>query len=147
MLARVCGHTPTLPICRDVAESLKFITLLNTVRAMAPIPLFSTPGNFLDFLEGKGGERDLYPLLRTMLGDRAPAMLFVPASLDASTRAELEGLLATSAKIITIQSTGIVGNARVTIRSVVNFHDRWSPPPPNAGSLPGLGVFHYYRIE
>jgi hypothetical protein len=30
---------------------------------------------------------------------------------------------------------------------VMNFHERWTPPPPNAGTMPGLGIFYYYRVE
>jgi hypothetical protein len=29
----------------------------------------------------------------------------------------------------------------------MNFHERWTPPPPNAGTMPGLGIFYYYRVE
>jgi hypothetical protein len=29
----------------------------------------------------------------------------------------------------------------------MNFHDRWTPPPPNTGTMPGLGIYYYYRID
>ena len=59
----------------------------------------------------------------------------------------VDGAFVTAARILTIQGEGRVGRARVRIRTVANFHDRWTPPPPNSGSMPALGIFHYYRID
>ena len=113
---------------------------------MFPIPFFSRSADFLAFVEGRGGARDLYPMLRGMLGDEHP-LLFTPVTIPQNMRTEIDRSFVTAARILTVESTGVVGRARVRIRTVMNFHDRWTPPPPNAGSMPPLGIFHYYRIE
>lgn len=101
----------------------------------------------MNFVEGKGGARDLYPLVHSMLGDNNP-LLFKPINIsDQKKRQELASLFVTSARIIMVESTGVVGRARVRERAVINFHDRWTPPPPNAGTMPKLGIFHYYRVD
>ena len=66
----------------------------------------------------------------------------------------------TSAAIIFVQSTGRVGACSedpeergpgrctsIRIRSVINFDRPWTPPPPNAGAMPRLGVFHHWRVD
>ncbi|MDH5492711.1 MAG: hypothetical protein OEY14_12230, partial [Myxococcales bacterium] len=60
---------------------------------------------------------------------------------------EMAARFVTAARILNIQVTGTAGRASVRIDAIVNNHSRWTPPPPNAGSMPGLGIFHYYRID
>ena len=127
-------------------EALKFNTLLSTIRALLPIPLFSRPTDFIDFVEGKGSEKALYGMLSGFLGPES-RLLFVPVQIPAKQRAQLAKSLATAARIFTIEATGQVGRSRVRIESVVNFHQRWVPPPPNTGRMPSLGVYHYYRVN
>lgn len=74
-------------------------------------------------------------------------LLFVPIEIPPDQKEPLARSLATSAKIFTIEATGLVGRSQVRIQSVVNFHERWVPPPPNTGRMSGLGVFHYYRMN
>jgi general secretion pathway protein K len=146
LIARVCSILVDQPLCTDPTEASKFIQILRTLRMVAPIPFFTRGADFINFLEGRGGERDLYPMLQGFLGAGHP-LLFRPVAISPQQRNMLDQVLVTAARILTIQVTGRAGRATVRIRSVVNFHERWTPPPPNAGTMPGLGVFHYYRIE
>lgn len=146
LLARVCSIIGLQPLCANPAEAAKFIQLLGTIRNIAPIPWFTHPRQFVEFLEGAGGERDLYPMLRGFLGEGNP-LLFAPVTLTPEQRNELDAVMVTAARIITIQATGRSGRSTVRVRTVMNFHDRWTPPPPNAGTMPGLGIFYYYRLD
>ncbi len=146
LLARLCSFLGDQPLCVDPVEASKFIQLVRTIRAMFPIPFFSRSADFLSFVEGRGGPRDLYPMLKVMLGDEHP-LLFTPVTIPQNMRTEIDNSFVTAARILTVESTGVVGRSRVRIRTVMNFHDRWTPPPPNAGSMPPLGIFHHYRID
>ncbi len=146
LLARVCSILVDQPLCTDPIEASKFIQILGTMRQIAPIPWFSRGGDFIRFLEGQGGERELYPMLQGFLGADNP-LLFRPVSISAERRTALDRVLVTAARILTIQATGRAGRATVRIRTVMNFHERWTPPPPNAGTMPGLGIFIHYRVD
>jgi general secretion pathway protein K len=146
LLARLCSFIGDQALCSDPIEASKFIQLVSTVRMIAPIPFFTRSSDFLTFVEGGGGEHDLYPMLRAMLGADNP-LLFRPVTIPPAMRVEIENAFVTAARILTIESTGAAGRAHVRLRAVVNFHDQWTPPPPNAGRMPSLGVLHYYRVE
>jgi general secretion pathway protein K len=146
LLSRICSHAPEASLCTDPLEGLKFTQLLTTIRQLIPIPLFSGPNDLINFAEGKGSEKDLYGLLVGFLGPDSE-LLFAPIVIPEDQRTPLARSLATSAQIFTIAATGTVGRSQVRIETVVNFHNRWVPPPPNTGRMPGLGVFHYYRMN
>ncbi len=146
LLGRLCAHAPESTLCVDPLESLKFTQILGTIRQLIPIPLFSKPEDFMNFVEGKGSQKELYGMLVGFLGEGSE-LLFVPIEIPPDQKEPLARSLATSAKIFTIEATGLVGRSQVRIQSVVNFHERWVPPPPNTGRMSGLGVFHYYRMN
>jgi len=146
LLGIICSYAQDVSLCTDPLESLKFTQILGTIRQLLPIPLFSRPDDLLNFVEGKGTERDLYTMLVGFLGEDSE-LLFSPIEIPEEQRTPLSRSFATSAQIFTIEATGLVGRSQVRIESVVNFHARWVPPPPNTGRMPGLGVFHYYRIN
>jgi general secretion pathway protein K len=146
LLARVCSILADQPLCTDPTEAAKFIQVMQTIRMIAPIPWFTRGADFINFLRGGGGPRDLYPMLQSFLGADSP-LLFRPVTVSATQGPLLDSALVTAARILTVQSTGRVGRATVRIRTVMNFHDRWTPPPPNAGTMPGLGIYYYYRID
>lgn len=146
LLGRVCAHAPESTLCADPLESLKFTQILTTIRQLIPIPLFSRPSDFINFVEGKGSEKDLYGMLVGFLGQESE-LLFTPIQIPPEEKQKLARSLATSAKIFTIVATGLVGRSQIRIESVVNFHERWVPPPPNTGRMSGLGIFHYYRVN
>lgn len=146
LLGRVCAHAPESTLCLDPLEALKFTQILGTIRQIIPIPLFTRPSDFINFVEGKGSNKDLYGMLIGFLGPESE-LLFTPIEIPAQQKTALARSLATSAQIFTIQATGIVGRSQIQIESVVNFHERWVPPPPNTGRMSGLGVFHYYRVN
>jgi len=146
LLGRVCAYASESTLCADPLESLKFTNLLGTIRGLIPIPLFARPTDFVNFVEGKGGEKDLYPMVSGFLPEDSE-LLFLPIELEEEDKTAFTRSLATSAKIFTIEATGLVGRSQVRIESVVNFHERWAPPPPNTGRMSGLGVFHYYRVN
>jgi hypothetical protein len=148
LLGRVCAHAPESTLCTEPEEALKFTTVLNLVRSFIPIPLFTRPTDFINFVEGKGSDKELYPLIQGFLGEEmAEKMLFLPIEIPADEKTAMARSFATAARIFTIVSTGLVGRSQVRIESVVNFHERWIPPPPNTGRMSGLGVFHYYRVN
>ena len=146
LLGRICSFAPDVSLCTDPLESLKFTQILTTIRQLIPIPLFSRPTDLLNFVEGKGSEKDLYGMLTGFLGPESE-LLFTPIVIPETQRSRLARSFATSAEIFTIEATGLVGRSQVRIETVVNFHKRWVPPPPNTGRMPGLGVFHYYRMN
>ena len=146
LLGRICSFVPEVSLCADPLESVKFIQILTTIRQLIPIPLFSRPTDLLNFVEGKGTEKDLYSMLTGFLGAESE-LLFTPIEIPTEQRTPLARSFATGAQIFTIEATGLVGRSQVRIEAVVNFHSRWVPPPPNTGRMPGLGVFHYYRIN
>ena len=146
LIARVCSILVDQPLCTDPVEASKFIQVMRTIRGIAPVPWFGRGADFIAFLEGRGGPRDLYPMLSGFLGADSP-LLFRPVSVSAAQRPLLDGALVTAARILTVQVTGHAGRATVRMRTVMNFHDRWTPPPPNAGTMPGLGILYYYRVD
>jgi len=149
LLSRLCSFRglPEQPLCADVSEAMKFVQLISMARQMfMNIPFFTRSGDFINFIEGRGGPKDLYPILLSVLGPQNP-LIFRPVTIPAEQRAGVDGAFVTAARILTIRGEGHVGRAHVRIRTVMNNHDRWTPPPPNAGSMPALGIFHYYRID
>ena len=146
LLGRICSYVPDVDLCMDPLEGVKFTQILSTIRQLLPIPLFSRPTDLLNFVEGKGSEKELYGMLTGFLGEDSE-LLFTPIEIEEEQKKLLERSLATSARIFTIQSTGLVGRSRIRIEAVVNFHERWVPPPPNTGRMSGLGIFHYYRVN
>jgi len=149
LLARVCSF-PELQkqlLCADPTgvEPTKFITLITTARAMAPIPWFSRSRDFINFL--LGAEGSLYAKLQAF-GEATEPLLFTPLVMEEGEFTKrLRRSFTTRAQILTIESTGRVGNAQTHIRTVVQRDPEWVPPPPNAGTMPPLGVFYYYRID
>lgn len=146
LLGRICSYAPEVTLCTDPLEGLKFTQILTTVRQLIPIPLFGRPTDLLDFIEGKGNEKALYRMITGFLGEDSE-LVFLPVEIPEEQRTPLARSFATSAQIFTIQATALVGRSQIRIESVVNFHARWVPPPPNTGRMPGLGVFHYYRMN
>lgn len=147
ILARLCSLAgATQPMCMDPMEASKFVQLVSMLRSMVPVPLFSRPGDFLDFVEGKGGPDTLFGMISTFMPPDS-GLMFIPLTIPPDKRTQLEGAFITSAAIFTIQSKATVGKTTVTLTAVVNTDARWTPPPPNAGTMPGLGVVQHYRID
>jgi len=161
LLARLCSYVESQPLCTDPVQAASFVQLLNTVRSLIPVPFFTRVSDFLGFVEGRGGPRDLYPMLQGFLGPNNP-LLFTPVTIPAARRTEIDNSFVTAARILTVDVTGLAGcrywneeegyceggyRGRVRLNTVMNFHELWTPPPPNAGGMPGLGIYHYYRVE
>ena len=159
LLARLCSFIESQPLCTNPLEAAKFVQLLGTVRSMIPIPFFTRVSDFLNFMQGRGGPRELYPMLQGFLGPESP-LLFTPITIPPDQLRDIDSSFVTAARILTIDVTGRAGcrerdetgfclewRAHTRLKTVVNFHELWTPPPPNAGGVPGLGVFHYYRVE
>ena len=146
LLARLCSEAPEVTLCTDPLETTKFTTILLTIRQLIPIPLFSGSDDFLGFLEGNSAPRQLYGMLQGFLGE-GNELLFTPVAFTGEQREALSESFSSEANIFTIIATAQVGQSQIRLESVVNFHSRWIPPPPNAGRLPGLGVAHYYRVN
>lgn len=157
LLARTCAIIPQSTLC-TVAESQKFLMVINTARALAPVPWFTNVQDYLRFLEGGGTGTELRPMLESMGG--ANGLLPAPVQINAQQRRQFNQVFLTSAAIIFVQSTGRIGACSedpeergpgrctsIRIRSVINFDRPWTPPPPNAGAMPRLGVFHHWRVD
>jgi hypothetical protein len=86
-------------------------------------------------------------MLMTFMPSADGSPPFVPMVLPPERRQQLTQAFITSAAIFTIQSTATVKNVKLKLTAVVNFHNRWTPPPPNAGTMPGLGVVQHYRVD
>lgn len=147
LLARLCSYVPEQPLCQDTLQILAFVQLFDVARNMLQIAAFSRASDFLDFMSGRG---DIYTRLQGFAGGSplmAPLMAWTPLQIPADARKQVEKGLITAASIFTVQSSARVGRAEVKLSSVVNFHSKWTPPPPNPGKMPLLGVLHHYRVE
>jgi general secretion pathway protein K len=176
LLARVCTFAEfrTQPLCADPSgtERIKFITLMGIARLTPlPIPFFSKANDFVNFITGQPGS--LYEDANKAMSSGMGAMfglggggmpgggsqsggnsaLFTPLVIppnntqNPNLREELRRMFTTNSRFFTIESTGKVGHAQRRIRSVVSVDPDWVAPKPNAGKLPPLGIFAYYRIE
>jgi hypothetical protein len=158
LLARTCSILVDQPLCTNPQEAAKFIQIINTARQMAPIPWFARVEDYMQFLQGQGDQGELRPMLAMVLGEDNP-LLPMPVDISREQRQMFGRVFVTGAAIIFVQSTGRVGNCdptdedavgrctQVRIQSVLNFDPPWTPPPPNAGSMPRMGIFHHYRID
>lgn len=171
MLARVCTFAEARQqlLCSDPTgqERRKFIMLLTMARSLANgVPWFSRASDFINFITG--APQSLYSMLEKALGGggagggvgallggggqagaagKSP-FLFTPLqNLKPEVLAEMRRTFGTSGYLFTIDSVGRVGNSQRRIRAVINIDPKWTPPKPNAGRLPPLGVFAYYRLD
>lgn len=145
--SRVCSFVSNQPLCQDPLQRQAFVQLFSTARALLPVGIFERPADFLNFVEGKGGARDLYPMLKMMLGKDNPLLMWTPVIIPADKRQLMNGAFVTSARIFTIQAIGRVGKANIRINTIVNFDENWTPPPLTIGKMTGLGIFHRYRLD
>ena len=145
--SRVCSFVSNQPLCQDPLQRQAFVTLFTTARSLLPVGVFERPDDFLKFLEHEGGPRDLYPMLRMLLGPTNPLLMWKEVVIPPEKRNLLRGAFVTSARIFTIQSVGQVGRTSVRINTVVNFDENWTPPPLTTGKMAGLGIFHRYRLD
>ncbi|MDB4977514.1 MAG: hypothetical protein JWN48_5855 [Myxococcaceae bacterium] len=175
ILARLCTfpEVRTQPLCTDPngVEPIKFITLLSTARMLANgVPWFSRASDFVNFMTG--APDSLYTMLSSLLGgggsgsgsggvasaqgsgilggagSGSSSMLFTPIVLkDPNSSTAIRQTFSTTGSIFTIEVTGRAGNSQRRIRAVINTDAKWTPPKPNAGKLPPLGVFAYYRLD
>ncbi|MCC7539271.1 MAG: general secretion pathway protein GspK [Deltaproteobacteria bacterium] len=136
----ICSQASTTTLCTDPAEATKFVTLLNTIRSMARIPMFQAGQNntLLAFVRGQG----LYQELAGFLGEDNP-LLFKPIQ----TPPGLENAFVDAARIFSLYVTGVVGQTRVRIHTVANLDETWNPPPPNTGGQTPMGVLQYWRMD
>jgi hypothetical protein len=102
----------------------------------------------LNFVSGTPTQGiDLYAALKGMLGEGSLLMAWQPLVMAPDQRRLLAGKFLTDASIFTIQATGHVGRSTAKMTMVVNFDRSWTPPKGVPGSLPSLGVPHYFRLE
>lgn len=163
LLARVCSISPEEQLCTNPEDTAKFIQILRMFKQQFPLPLFGDGSGFLSFLRGQG---PIWNLLVMIVGPESP-LLFTPITAEGQKLADIGDSLIAVAQIVTIESRGYSGclsredveardeefdaeahcDARVRVRAVVNKDIRWTPPPPNPGRMPSLGIFHHYRID
>ncbi|HKU36728.1 MAG TPA: hypothetical protein VJR89_01240, partial [Polyangiales bacterium] len=107
--ARVCSFVSTQPLCQDPGQRNAFVQLFTTARSMLPIALFEKPDDFLNFVEGKGSARDLYPMVKVLLGENSPLLMWQPVVIPQNQRNPMRGAFVTAARIFTLVATGHVG--------------------------------------
>ena len=146
LLARLCSFVPEQPLCQDPIQSLAFIQLFQVARSMLGVAVFGRPQDFLDFVQGKAGQNSLYSMIQA-IPMAAPMLAWQPLVIPPDRQQDILRSFITEAAIFTIQATGRVGRSEVRLSSVVNFHKKWTPPPPNPGRMPVLGIFHHYRVD
>jgi general secretion pathway protein K len=153
LLARLCSFVAEQPLCQDPVQAMQFTQLLELVRSLLPIPLFTHAQDFLQFMQGKG---ELYGLLGAQAAAQGgvgatpqanPLLAWTPIVLADDKAKQMTSSFVMGARIFTIQSTGRVGHTSVRISSVVNFDDNWTPPPMSPGRMTSLGIFHHYRVD
>jgi general secretion pathway protein K len=145
--ARVCSFVSNQPLCQDPGQRNAFVSLFTTARSMLPIALFEKADDFMNFVEGKGQARDLYPMVKALLGENSPLLMWQPVVIPQDKKAAMRGAFVTAARIFTIVATGRVGKSQVRINTVVNFDENWTPPTLTTGKMTPLGIFHRYRID
>jgi general secretion pathway protein K len=176
LLSRVCAY-PELRqqlLCNDPTglEPGKFLMLMRMVRSLPMhLPVFSRRTDFIEFLLGKptglmavvakmfsgglggmmGGGGASAATSNSANADKteslfAPLIIPPPAN-GVNLRTELERNFTTTSRFITIECIGRVGHSQRRLRTVVNFDDKWTAPPPNTAQAQPLGVFSYYRAE
>ena len=155
ILARLCTFKEVREqlLCNDPtnAEGMKFIMLMNFARSFTGgggIPFFSRAGDFVNFITGKPdslyGQLTKFASMMPMLQN----MLFAPVAVeDAEVLRSIRRTFTTTTNFITVEVTGKSGHSQRRIRTVINIDAKWTPPPPNAGQLPPLGIFAYYRLD
>lgn len=144
---RICSFVPTQPLCADPLQGLAFDQLLGMARSLLMnIPVFAKQDDFIGFIEGKSALYTKLLGLATLMGQDA-LMAWTPVVVPEDKRQAMRAAFVMQARIFTIQSVGRVGNATVKLNTVVNFDEDWTPPPPNAGKMPGLGIFLRYRVD
>ncbi len=144
---RLCSFVPTQPICQDAIQAASFEQALGTLRSMVPIPLFAKQDDFLGFVEGKSGLYTKLSAFAAISPQLAALMLWTPLVIPEDKRQAMRAAFVMQARIFTVQAIARVGNATVKLNTVVNFDEDWTPPPPNAGKMPGLGIFLRYRVD
>lgn len=150
LLARLCSFASQQqqPLCNQPTQVMAFIELFRTARSMLPIPLFSSPDDFLNFVTGTPTQGiDLFAALKGMLGEGSLLMAWQPLVIAADQRKLIGAKFLTEASIFTIQSIAHVGKSAAKMTVVVNFDRSWTPPKGVPGSLPSLGILHYFRLE
>ncbi len=165
LLSRVCTmeEIRDQALCNDPTgqEPMKFVQLLRTIRMMTQnqVPLFSRASDFTNFVLGKDGS--LYATLKKIFGGDGGGLgaLFMggaaggslmfkpPVLVNPQIEPGFKKAFTTTGTMFTIEVTGKAGTAQRRIRSVVNTDAKWTPPKPNAGKPPPLGVFAYYRLD
>jgi general secretion pathway protein K len=153
ILARLCTFKEVREqlLCSDPTgqEPIKFIMLMGFARTMAQgFPFFSRAGDFVNFITGK--PESLYDMVAKYATSMPMLqnMLFAPVAVeDADVLRGIRRTFTTTTNFITVDVTGRSGNSQRRIRTVINIDTKWTPPPPNAGQLPPLGIFSYYRID
>jgi general secretion pathway protein K len=148
LLARVCSFVPEQPLCQDRLQQGAFEQLLGTARTqLMSIPVFAKQDDFIGFIEGKSKLYTLLAGVMQMFPGGEGLMMWTPIVVPEDKRQAMRAAFVMQARIFTIQSVGRVGNATVKLNTVVNFDEDWTPPPPNAGKMPGLGIFLRYRVD
>jgi general secretion pathway protein K len=145
--ARVCSFVSNQPLCQDPGQRNAFVSLFTTARSMLPIALFEKADDFMNFVEGKGSARDLYPMVKMLLGENSPLLMWQPVVIPPDKKNAMRGAFVTAARIFNIVSVGRVGKSTVRVNTVVNFDENWTPPMLTTGKMTPLGIFHRYRID
>ena len=160
ILAALCSIVKEYSVCLDPIKMKELIFSIRLLKKIAPILLFPSERHFIEFMM-HDKKSSLFNLLKTVIGPNN-LMSFPPVQFkDQKEKKQAISLFTTKANVINIEVQGLAKckqkedssnicidwYATTNIKSVVNFDQKWSPPPSNSGTIPSLGVFYYYRIE
>lgn len=131
-----------IPLCLDVTERGAFISLFRLALG-SNLPIFGTNTDLIKFIKG---DHPLYTMASTY-AQTGLFQLFTPVQLTKEQESKLSKAFIVNASMIWLEATGTAGNAKTRIKTLINFHNKWVPPKGNPGTVPKLGVFHYFRID
>ena len=87
MLTRLCDYVIDEPLCMDPSQQMAFLELHEFLKSILPLPAFPTPGDYLDFAEGRG---DRYELIATLISLDDPLFAWTPVVIPDDVRSSLE---------------------------------------------------------
>ena len=131
LLALVCAGAPDAKICTEPLQSEAFVSAVTLARTFTMgAPLFQTPGDFVNAMEGKGPAAQVFQALGV------DPVVF-------KSRNVMKGMVATESKMFSIYADGVIPGQKhethVRVHAVVDFRQATdiSTPTSTTGGADG----------